>query len=136
MHIHIHDHITLVEIQEVFSNYYPYLKLEFFSESHKPFAYSLLPEQIPPTVAVQDIKHTHTDGIIDIRPLQTVNQLEQEFQQRLGLPVQVYYQSKGTWMQTAGLDTLSLKELNEISRNDSDSYVIDETEKESEEDYT
>ena len=134
MHIHIHDNLTLAEIQEVFSNYYPYLKLEFFNVPHKPFESSDLKEQLPAGAAVHDVKHTHIDGIIDIRPLETANKLEQEFQKRFGLPVQVHYQNDGKWQQTTGLDTLTLKELNEISRNDSDSFVNAE-DAESEEEY-
>lgn len=126
MHIHIHDSLTLAEIKKVFSNFYPYLKLEFFSTPHQPFGSSVQKNELATLLAIAAVKQTHTDGIIDIQPLQTVNKLEQEFQQRFGLPVQVYYQSKGGWIQTTGLDTLTLKELNEISRNDSDSYIVEE----------
>ncbi|MFN4284957.1 MAG: hypothetical protein ACK4E8_03245 [Lacibacter sp.] len=126
MHIHIHDQLKLAEIKEVFSNYYPHLQLAFYSGPHKPYETSDEKELLPANAAVQDVKRTHIDGIIDIRPLQTVNKLEQEFQQRFGLPVQVLYKNNGVWTQTTGLDTLSLKELNEISRNDSDQSLIED----------
>lgn len=128
MHIQLHDQITLREIKSVFSSYYPYLKLEFYAVPHKLFEASAEKDILPDDVQLQTIKAGHTDGIIDIQPTEKVADLEREFQVRFELPLQVLCMEHGEWTQTTGMDSFTLKEVNEYSRLDSDEDVIEEDE--------
>ncbi|TWI84948.1 hypothetical protein IQ13_0101 [Lacibacter cauensis] len=128
MHIQLHDLITLREIKSVFSSYYPYLRLEFYSVPHKIFEASAEKDILPDDVQLQTIKAGHTDGIIDIMPTEKVADLEREFQVRFDLPVQVLRMEHGEWTQTTGMDSFTLKDVNEYSRLDSDEYVIQDEE--------
>ncbi len=128
MHIQLHDQITLKEIKTVFSSYYPYLRLEFYSVPHKMFEASAEKDILPDDVQLQTFKAGHTDGIIDIMPTEKVADLEREFQVRFDLPAQVLRLEHGEWMQTTGMDSFSLKDVNEYSRLDSDESVIQDEE--------
>lgn len=128
MHIHIHDEVRLREIQEVFANYYPYLKLTFNRTPHKAFAATPENEALPGDLRIKDIRKTHTDGILLIQPTETVASLEKELQDRFNLYAQVCRIERGQWVQTTGMDTFILKELNEISPNDSDEFLVSDYE--------
>jgi len=41
MHIEINDNTSFRHIQEKFSDYYPYLQIEFYKKSHKKYEASL-----------------------------------------------------------------------------------------------
>ena len=124
MHIQLHDDITLKEIKTVFSHFYPYLKLEFYNCPHKLFEACCEHDVLPDEVQLKTVKPEHTNGIIDIQPTEIVADLEQEFQQRFGIPAQVLWLEHGEWKQTTGMDSFSLKEVNEFSQNDSDEYIV------------
>jgi len=129
MHIEINDNTTLREIQEVFAAFYPYLKIEFYSKRHKKYEESDEASQIDPNILIGDIKATHISGVLEIRPLYKVADVEKEFQQRFGLSVQVLKKEKSKWEQTTGMDSFTLKELNEMGRSSSDEFIISEYEK-------
>lgn len=42
--------------------------------------------------------------------------------------MQVYHKEKNGWEQTTGMDSFTLKELNEIGRNSSEELIISECE--------
>ncbi|MDP3128017.1 MAG: hypothetical protein Q8M81_05940 [Sediminibacterium sp.] len=76
------------------------------------------------------IRKTHLSAILEIQPLYKVSAVEREFRERFGLSVQVLSKEKNNWAQAAGLDDLTLKELNELSRNASDEYILSEPDSE------
>jgi hypothetical protein len=128
MHIEINDNTALCEIQEVFSAFYPYLKIEFYSKRHKKYEASDEICQIDPNILIGDIKATHISGVLEILPLYKVSEVEKEFQQRFGLSVQILSKEKNGWEQTTGMDDFILKELNEIGRNSSDEFIVEDYE--------
>jgi hypothetical protein len=128
MHIQLHDDITLKEIKNVFSNYYPHLKLEFYSKTHLLYESSNQRDVLPDEKKLKEIKEIHIDGIIDIQPAEKVADLEFEFQRRFGLPVQVLHMEKGQWAQTTGMDNFTLRDVNQFSKNDSDEDLVEDYE--------
>ncbi|MDP4261325.1 MAG: hypothetical protein Q8941_02230 [Bacteroidota bacterium] len=128
MHLEINDKTSLRDIQLVFSDFYPYLKIEFYRKRHKKYEASDEAFQIDPNICIGDIKHTHVTGLLEIRPLYKVADVENEFQQRFGLSVQILRKEKEGWQQTTGMDDFTLKELNEIGRNSSDEFIVSDYE--------
>jgi len=124
MHIDINDTTTLRHIQDVFSDFYPYLQIWFYKKAHKKYEASPDTELLPADKMIRDIKQTHVSGLIEIKPFYKVADVENEFQQRFGLSVQVLRKEKSNWVQTTGMDDFTLKELNLISKNSSDEYII------------
>lgn len=130
MHIEINDNITLRSIQEVFSDYYPYLQIEFYKKPHKIYQASRESDLIFPGKTVGEIKQTHVSGLLEINPLNTIADIENEFKFRFGLSVQVLRKDKDKFIQTTGMDDFTLKELNELARNSSDEYILAEPDSE------
>ena len=128
MHIEINDKTSLREVQEIFSTFYPYLKLEFYDKPHKKYEASELKNHIDPDVHLGDLEKTPVSGVLEILPLTRVAHLENEFQRRFGLSVQVLRKEKTGWEQTTGADDFSLKDLNELGRSSSDEFIIEDYE--------
>jgi len=128
MHIKINDKVSLREIQNVFSDFYAYLKIEFYSKRHKRYEDSDEINLIEPNILIGEIAHTHVPGVLEIRPLYKIADIEREFQQRFGLSVQIFRKEKNGWEQTTGTDDFTLKELNEMGRNSSDEFVVEDYE--------
>ena len=128
MHIEITDKTKLREIQEVFSDFYPYLQIEFYDKAHKIYEASDKSDAMDPGKTIGEIKRTHVSALLEIQPLYRVADVETEFQMRFGLPVQVFWKDKEVWRQTTGMDDFTLKELNEMGRNSSDEFIVDDYE--------
>ncbi|MDN3656594.1 hypothetical protein QWZ08_13190 [Ferruginibacter paludis] len=126
MFIEVNDTTSLRQIQEVFSDFYPYLKLAFYGKGHKKYQASNEGGEIEPNTLIGEIKATHVSGVIEMLPLYKVADVEKEFQQRFGLSVQVLRKEKKGWEQTTGMDDFTLKELNELGRNSSDEFIMNE----------
>jgi glycerol-3-phosphate O-acyltransferase len=126
MHIEINDNTTLRHIQDTFSNFYPYLQIEFYKKPHKIYEASKEKDLLYPGNTVGDIKQTHVSGLLEIKPLDTIASVENELLQRFGLSVQILIKEKDKWVQTTGMDDFTLMMLNEIGRNSSDDYITSE----------
>ncbi|HEX6848538.1 MAG TPA: hypothetical protein VF144_16250 [Chitinophagaceae bacterium] len=124
MHIEINDHTSLREIQLVFSSFYPYLQIEFYCKRHPRFESSDEMDEIESDHTIGSIKKTHVSGVLEIQPLYKVADVETEFSKRFGLSVQILRKEKDGWVQTAGEDDFTLKELNELGRNSSDETLL------------
>jgi hypothetical protein len=132
MHIEINDNTTLSEIQKTFADFYPWLQIEFYNKAHKKYEGSEKAGHLSPGSAVGAVKHTHVSGVLEIRPGYKVADVEKEFLQRFGLSVQIMMREKDQWVQTTGTDILTLKDLNQLSRNASDEYILSELDTEGE----
>ena len=130
MHIEMNDNTSMREIQEVFSEFYPCLKIEFYRKRHKKYEASEETDliDVDPSTTIGDVKQTHVSGVLEIRPLYKVADVEKEFQQRFGLSVQIFRKEKDGWEQTTGMDNFTLKELNEMGRNSSDEFIVSDYE--------
>lgn len=126
MYIEINDNTRLREIQDVFSDFYPYLRINFYWKTHKKYETSPMIELVSPDTPVRDLRRTHLSGLLEILPLNKVADVEREFQQRFGLSVQILRKEKNKWEQTTGMDDFTLKELNEFGRNSSDEFVVED----------
>jgi hypothetical protein len=124
MYLEINDTSAFKDIQEAFSNFYPYLRLEFYTRSHKKYEESLDIDLVDPATAIGDIKKTHVSGVLEIRPIDTVAQVETELNIRFGLSAQVFWKDKDVWRETTAMDDLTLKDLNEMGRNSSDEFIV------------
>ena len=128
MHIEINDNTVLRDIQETFSDFYPYLKIEFYNKPHKKYETSAEACLVDPGKTIGEIRLTHLSALLEIQPGYKVADVEREFQQRFGLSVQVLKKEKDNWEQTTGMDDFTLKELNEMGRNSSDEFIISDYE--------
>ena len=124
MHIEINDQTKLSEIASTFNSYYPFLKLAFYRGEHDSYQSSPANQLIPENKTIGEIKRTHISTIIEIQPWYKVKQVEREFQDRLGVSIQIMKKENEQWEQSTGLDMLSIKDLNLMGRNSSDEFIV------------
>lgn len=124
MIIEINDTKKISDIQEEFSNRFPFLKMEFFRTAHQLEEPS---HETPcmPDLPLKEIRDKHVHGIITIDAQSETGAIEKEFEQRFGLNVQIYRLQMDRWVQTAGTDILTLKEQNEIAQDSAIFYNPD-----------
>ncbi len=112
MDITINDTRSVAEIQEEFTQSFPYLRLEFFSRPHKTGKPSPRSQMLQNTRTLGEIRTNHLEGEIQITPSMTVSVLEQEFMKHYGLAVQVFRKSGRVWLETTVTDGWTLAEQN------------------------
>lgn len=116
MFLHIHDQLTLGELQERFNDCFPYLKLEFYSEAHKRFEASEQHCQLDARKHVGEVRKLHKNGSMEIKSWYTVSKVEQALKDDYGLNAQVFRSNKnGEWVQTTLSDSLTLQEQSELN---------------------
>lgn len=135
MHIEINDHTQLREIASVFNSYYPFLKLAFYQGTHEVYQSSPVNQLISENKTIGEIKRTHISTIVEIQPWYKVKEVEREFQDRLGISIQILKKEDEQWEQSTGLDMLSIKDLNLMGRNSSDEFIITDYDDTSEEEF-
>jgi hypothetical protein len=128
MHIEITDNTTLKDIQQTFSDFYPYLTIEFFRKPHKKYEGSDIDDEVMPDQTVGELRRSKAPAFIDIQPHEKVADVERTFQTHFGLSVQVYKRDKDQWQQTIDMDNFTLKELNEFGRSSLDEYILSDDE--------
>lgn len=128
MVIEINDVTKIGEIQEAFSNRFPYLKIEFFKHEH---AFEEQSNETPydKDQAIGSIREHHVHGIIMLNSERKTGAVEQEFKQRFDLNAQIYRLQAGKWIQTVGTDILSINEQNEIAKDSASYYNPNHTPK-------
>lgn len=108
----IQDQKTLNQIQEEFSELFPFLKIEFYKERHITGEGSPANEQLDTTLTVGDGRTVQKEGDVKITPDMKVAELEALFQKQYGLNVQVFRRSGDIWLQTTATDSWALSEQN------------------------
>jgi hypothetical protein len=99
----------LKHIQKVFSDNYPYLKLEFFKYAHKLHEPSPKKEmRLPDEKAL--VQYNQVE--IDVTDNMTVAELEQLFDNKAGLSMQVFRRSGSVWIETSLTDDWTLGQQN------------------------
>lgn len=113
MTIKIHDNITLAEINDHFTRYYPFLKLEFYHHTHTIQEQSSGPDICSKHLKAREVSKIHFNGLLKFHYWQKTGVVEQEFRKKAGLHVQIFRKNGDDWVQTVGTDELTLEEQNE-----------------------
>jgi hypothetical protein len=112
MEIHINDNRIIHELQDEFNKLFPFLKIEFFSRSHKEgeaTAKKLLRNK---NKKIGECRTISKNGDIIISEKQKVSELESLFQSVYGLSVQVFRKSGKVWLETTSTDNWTLAKQN------------------------
>jgi hypothetical protein len=135
--LYIEEQKTVQEIQQEFSRVFPYLKIEFFKRPHKKKELSPASDLAPHHLKVGLLMKKAAGGTVQLPGTKSVLQLEDEFEKKFGLHVQVFRHSGNLWIETNLTDHWSLERQNEegyeLSRplrrqNGGDSFPAQETE--------
>ncbi|MCC6414218.1 MAG: hypothetical protein IT270_21470 [Saprospiraceae bacterium] len=117
MKLAILPEMQLSELQNAFSQQFPYLNLMFFTKPHE--AYKASPAKF--MITDQDTKLSVLENIdapeaIYLEPEMPTWQVERLFEELFGLHVQVFRKSGSTWLATSKSDDLSLEQQNAKGR--------------------
>lgn len=104
--------MTLVEIQNAFSDKYQYLKLEFFSKPHDAGEGSARKDLLANDLQLSKVRTKFAEDTLSFKSSMSVKELEQLFDERFGLFVQVFRKSGDTWLETTKTDDWTLDALN------------------------
>ncbi|MFN5295428.1 MAG: hypothetical protein ACK5BL_07860 [Flavobacteriales bacterium] len=120
----IHSNDTLEILQRTFNSAFPYLKLEFFTRPHDKGRPTEKQYLINTKRTVDSCNPQLTETTVSIPTAMTVQELEEVFQQELGLYIQVFRKSGNVWLETTATDSWTLHKQNEegqeLSRNERD----------------
>lgn len=108
--------MTIAALQQAFNEKFPNLCLSFFTKPHGVFQSSPVKYLITEYNLLLERIQRHLGNVeLDIYPEMTVAELEQKFEQDLGLHVQVQRKTGHTWEETMLTDCLSLRAQNEMA---------------------
>jgi len=113
MKIEITNNTKAHTVKDAFNKAYPFLKIEFVSAKHSAGEASTITELIREDALLGEINSELKRGSIFISPKDTVAFIEQTFQQKFGLPIQVFRKQKNAWIETTQTDQQSLTWQNE-----------------------
>ena len=116
MKLEINKATKLKLIQEEFQKSFPFLKLEFYSNSHKAGEGSVKKNTLNTSLSVGDASKLGKDSSLSINKTMKVSQLEEAFLKTFGLNVQVFRKSNNLWLQTTITDNWTLEKQNQNGR--------------------
>jgi len=101
------------ELQEKFSSFYPYLKLNFFRIGANAKQVTNESVIFCPDAKMYDVNPQLQGRDFEITPDMTVAELESKFFEEYGLPVQVLRKTGNLWLETSESNGWTLKEQND-----------------------
>jgi hypothetical protein len=113
MKIFLSSESTLRNINKEFQRVFPLLKLEFYWHSHGTGDTSVLDTRISNRETLKNIS-CMVPGYISIDPTDTVAEVEKRFQNKYGLPVQIFRRADDVWVETVQTDNLTLLKQNSM----------------------
>lgn len=99
-------------MKEEFAAQFPGLKIEFFDQPHKKAEGSSAEHQYTDDLVLANICHDEKEGQITLSGNMTVAAVEQAFEDKFGLHVQIYRRSNDLWLQTSFTDDWTLEVQN------------------------
>ena len=104
----IKDARTLKDIQEEFSDKFPFLRIEFFTWIGKTEE----KQKLNPELTIGEVRTIHKEGEVSIHGNLKVRTLEANFRDIYGLSAQVFRLSGNIWLLTTSTDDWTLHEQN------------------------
>ena len=112
MHITIKSSTTIQEIQDAFAKRFPWLKIEFFVNSHNNRALTAAEMIKNHAQAIGELVKLSSDDGIELHGTTTVSEVEVAFKDSFGLVAQVFHKRGHAWIITTTSDSLTLDALN------------------------
>ena len=119
MKMYIRPNMLIGEVQKVFNDMFPFLRLEFYKNSA-----DIKPRRKMSDLArIGDGQLVITDSDLEVSPDMRVKDLENAFKKLFTLTVEVFRRSGSTWLQTTITDDWTLehqnnhgKEISEVTK--------------------
>jgi hypothetical protein len=102
---------TIGQIQEEFNNIFPYLRIQFFKESHNENEGSRPDLMVKNTTQLFSVSPTNQK--LEILGSMKVSELENLFKHKYKLNIQVFRKSGNAWLETTVTDSWTLDKQNQ-----------------------
>jgi len=113
MIIELNTQTSIKQIQESFTNRFPFLKIEFFIDANHD-GINTANEMIKDhNLTLGSLAAQNINTNLEIHGMQTINELEHLFKNNFGVIAQVFYKRNNNWLVTSTSDKLTLNELNQ-----------------------
>jgi hypothetical protein len=120
MILQIDDTMTIEEVQDRFSECFPFLKIEFYSKPHKKFQPSDKRFMLDKRLRINQIRKEHFNGAIEIKSWHATAKIERELKDEFGLYVQIFRRDAVSgWVQTSLSDDFTLEQQSRFSTDPS-----------------
>jgi hypothetical protein len=117
MQLSIKSERLIADVQQDFSNAYPFLKIEFFRNGLKRQSRYPANLKIGNHARLKDAWVWKKDGgLVRLSDSMTVLELEEVLMDEFGLSVQVFRKSGNVWLETTMTDNWTLKQQNDHGR--------------------
>lgn len=117
MQLSINSDRLISEVQQDFSNAYPFLKIEFFRNGTRNERRHTAHQKIDHNRKLKDSWTLKKEkGQLQLNDSMTVMELENAFMDEFGLSVQVLRKSGNVWLETTMTDNWTLKQQSEHGR--------------------
>ena len=126
MEIIINKNEKLKDIQQQFQEHYPFLKIEFYNTAHSEGQGSAPKTQLDSNLTIGEVQKTTKEGLLHIRGITKVAELESDMAEQFGLVVQVFRKSGSLWLQTTKTDDWTLVEQNQTAAEMEKNVAADE----------
>ena len=101
---------TLTEIQQVFQDKFPLLKLEFYLNEHLVGEGSAAQNKLNPSLTIGELRNGDEVTEFSIHGNLKTSTFEESWQDTFGFSVQVFRKSGNIWLQTTSTDDWTLSE--------------------------
>ena len=114
MEIFLSSESTIRQINRELHKSFPLLQLEFYNRKHGVGESSIYAQKFHERTSLKEINKDFRPGVISVDPSDTVAELEQKFQRKFNLSIQVYRKMGDIYLETAETDGLTLEEQNSM----------------------
>jgi hypothetical protein len=116
MHLKITPNKQVGELVEEFQQFFPYLKLSFYSSKDGVNGHGK-GKPVNAQTTLKEISRNIADGVVDVSGGVSVRQLEKTFNDSFFLNVQVQRRSGNIWLETTITDNWTLEHQNDHGRD-------------------
>lgn len=113
----INNRSTIDSLKGDFNEVYPFLKIEFFKQATIKGKGNSKKNMYPHNEKINSIRRNPSTGKISLSGNLTVNELENIFENKLGLHAQVFRKSGNVWLETTSTDDWTLEQQNEEGKS-------------------
>ena len=96
------------DLQKIFSDAYPHLKIEFYKKPHREKELSSMKDRISSDEIISELDNFKGRGSVSIAENRTVADVEAEFYHKSGIAVQVSRRTGDLWIETSLTDYRTL----------------------------
>lgn len=119
MNLTINKQASVADIQQTFHDYFPYLKIEIFSQPHELHKLSSENTHLPGETLLSSIVTLSKEGDYFFDADIKTGEFEQNMWNDFGLAIQIMRKAGHVWLQTGQTDDWSLAKQNELGENGS-----------------